>query len=116
MSLGEDLTTATKRVSKDWKKAKQKADRDDRVSRAAIAKMRQSIASKESIKDVAFAVMEEAYLKASGNGKYYANARQIMYAARPAILAQADTAELDDKYFTQTLNIPTESGKVICRL
>jgi hypothetical protein len=55
-----------------------------------------------SIKEAAAQVMEEAYLKASGNGKLPANARQIMYAARPHI--QKETGrQLDDNYFTQTL-------------
>jgi hypothetical protein len=35
-----------------------------------------------SFKDAAAQIMEAAYLKASGNGQYPANARQIMYAAR----------------------------------
>jgi hypothetical protein len=56
-----------------------------------------------SIKDAAYRVMQQAYLKASGNGKYPANARQIMYAARPLILELTGRESLDDKYFTQTL-------------
>jgi len=47
--------------------------------------------------------MEDAYIKASSNGKYYANARQIMYAARPAILEITGERELKSAYFTQTL-------------
>jgi hypothetical protein len=39
-----------------------------------------------SIKDAAYAVMKEAYLKASDNGQLPAKARQIMYAARGDIL------------------------------
>jgi hypothetical protein len=56
-----------------------------------------------SIKEAASAVMAEAYQVASGNGRYPANARQIMYAARPKILALTHTTKLDDRYFTQTL-------------
>jgi hypothetical protein len=56
-----------------------------------------------SIKDAAWSVMAEAYQVASGNGRYPANARQIMYAARPKILALTDNNKLDDRYFTQTL-------------
>lgn len=58
---------------------------------------------KTSIRDAAFQVMEEAYNKVSSNGKYYANARQIMYAARPRILEITGKNELNDIYFTQTL-------------
>lgn len=56
-----------------------------------------------SIKDAAYEIMEEAYLKASAGGTLPANARQIMYAARPFILAQTGEAKLGDAYFTQTL-------------
>jgi hypothetical protein len=47
--------------------------------------------------------MEDAYNHASSNGRYYANARQIMYAARPAILSRCAVTELKDVYFTQNL-------------
>ena len=56
-----------------------------------------------SVKDAAWAVMAEAYQHASGDGRYPANARQIMYAARPEILRLTGKAKLDDAYFTQTL-------------
>ncbi|UCD51436.1 MAG: hypothetical protein JSW27_02155 [Phycisphaerales bacterium] len=56
-----------------------------------------------TIKEVAEKVMEEAYLKASSDGQYPAHARQIMYAARPQILARADVETLNDAYFTQQL-------------
>jgi hypothetical protein len=53
-------------------------------------------------KEAAYEVMEQAYLMASGDGQYPANARQIMYAARPHI--QKETGkDLGDSYFTQTL-------------
>lgn len=56
-----------------------------------------------TIKDVAWSVMEEAYLAASDGGKLPATARQIMYAARPTILELTGRDKLDDAYFTQTL-------------
>jgi hypothetical protein len=55
-----------------------------------------------SLKAAAWQVMEAAYLKASAGGTLPANARQIMYAACPAIQGLADRP-LDDQYFTQTL-------------
>jgi hypothetical protein len=55
------------------------------------------------IKEAAYAVMEEAYLKASGGGKLHATARQIMYAARGPILTLTGKQELNDHYFTQKL-------------
>lgn len=56
-----------------------------------------------SIKDAAFEAMEDAYLRASADGTLPANARQIMYAARPYILERTGNAKLADAYFTQTL-------------
>jgi hypothetical protein len=56
-----------------------------------------------SIKDAAAAVMETAYLKASDGGKLPANARQVMYAARPDILAATGADKLGDAYFTQAI-------------
>ena len=56
-----------------------------------------------SVKDAAWAVMEDAYRLASGGGRYPANARQIMCAARPDILRLTGKDRLDDHYFTQKL-------------
>jgi hypothetical protein len=47
--------------------------------------------------------MTEAYRIASGDGRYPANARQVMYAARPEILRLTGKDKLDDAYFTQNL-------------
>ena len=56
-----------------------------------------------SIKAAAYSVMEQAYLAASANGTLPANPRQIMYAARPDILAITGKDSLDSQYFCQTL-------------
>jgi hypothetical protein len=55
-----------------------------------------------SFKEAAAEIMEQAYLKVSGNGRYPANARQIMYAARPHVQTVTEQ-KLNDNYFTQTL-------------
>jgi DNA topoisomerase VI subunit A len=73
-----------------------------RACNAAYRLMDKSAASL-SIKEAAYLVMEEAYQKASGEGQYPANARQIMYAARPTILELTGREKLDDQYFTQKL-------------
>ena len=100
--MADALASLVRSVGKPWKAAKQRADREDRVSRRDLSYMRGGY-SRTTIRDVAFRVMEAAYLKASGGGCYPANARQIYYAARPAILAKADADSLDSQYFTQTL-------------
>ena len=56
--------------------------------------------------DAAWLEMESAYLAASDNEDHErlpANARQIMYAARPGILERTGAEKLNDSYFTQTL-------------
>lgn len=78
----------------------------DGITSAVGAALRRSHRPKSrglSIKDAAFEVMEQAYLKASANGTLPANARQIMYAARPYILERTGQIKLNDAYFTQTL-------------
>ena len=57
-----------------------------------------------SIKDAAWQVMDDCIRIASTDGTLPANARQVMYAARGAIL-QLDRQgrSLNDHYFTQTL-------------
>ena len=55
-----------------------------------------------SFKQAAAQILPEAYKKVSGNGRYPANARQLMYAARPHI-QEVTGQELKSNYFTQTL-------------
>jgi hypothetical protein len=87
-------------VTKKWEKQKKAEERH----RSAVANRLYALTSRRgtTLKDAAWSVMEMAYLKASANGTLPAHARQIMYAARPAI-QQLTGRELDDKYFTKTL-------------
>jgi DNA topoisomerase VI subunit A len=100
--LKDELSSALRSVAKEWKNAKRQADRRDRVSPWQLKRMQQR-STRETIRDAAFEVMEEAYQKASGGERYPANARQIYYAARPKILNATDADQLDSQYFTQTL-------------
>ena len=75
-SLSDAILSAGKSITGDWKKAKK---RQDRVSQSSLTKLRQWRLRPTSFKDAAFTVMEDAYRKASSNGRYYANARQLMY-------------------------------------
>lgn len=100
--LKRDLNSALGCIAKHWKKAKRQADRKDRLSSRALSRMRHR-PQRLTIRDAAFSVMEDAYMKASGDGRYPANARQIYYAARPAILRETGEYQLNSQYFTQTL-------------
>jgi len=53
--------------------------------------------------DAADMCMEDAYNKVSNNGQYWANARQLMYAARPKMLEITGQSSFTDSYFSQTL-------------
>lgn len=101
MNAAATILSLVQSVTKSWAKQRKAEERHD------IARMRRYEAMtrsyKESTKDVAWDVMEAAYLKASSNGELPAHARQIMYAARGEILKRTGRQKLDDQYFTQTL-------------
>jgi len=103
-SMADALASAVRSVAGEWKRAKRQ---EDRVSSRSLDRIRYET-KHETIRRLAFEVMEAAYEKASGGGRYPANARQIYYAARPSILAGMrgtvyERAGVDDQYFTQTL-------------
>ena len=58
-----------------------------------------------TVRDAAFEVMEKAYMNASADGTLPANARQVMYAARPGVIELAGKCwkAKNTSYFTQTL-------------
>jgi hypothetical protein len=99
------LKDAVTGVTKPWKAFKRQADRDDRVhQRDQEHWLKAQQAKKLSVKEAVYQVMERAYLKASANGTLPANARQIMYAARPLVLAlTGGQCWKQSSYFTQKL-------------
>lgn len=74
-------------VTKRW--TRDKRDRT-RASTAMLARFSAPREKLLSIKDACFQVMEAAYLKASANGTLPAKGRQIMYAARPLVMARTE--------------------------
>ena len=103
--MKEELAGALRGATKEWSKAKRQADKDNRVrqrDRERLQRGRQR--ARLSLKDAAYMVMEEAYLRASANNTLPANARQIMYAARPKVL-ELTGGEIwkNSSYFTQVL-------------
>jgi hypothetical protein len=109
-NMAADIIDAVREGTKKWTKTV-KAEERSPASRS----FRYSRMTRErgiSIKEAAAQVMEEAYLKVSGNDTLPANARQIMYAARPHILKVTGLDELNDDYFTQTVlpDYLTETG------
>ena len=103
------IIEAVQDVTKAWRKQRLAEIKDHNAAlrrRDAMTRTR-----RVTQKDAAYQVMEEAYLKASAGGTLPAKARQIMYAARPHILAATGIEKLDSAYFTQTLlpNFMTEN-------
>jgi hypothetical protein len=101
-STADQIVEVVKRVTKDW--CQQRKAEEGNGARTWVRWDRLVPTPREtSIKEAAWAAMERAYAAASGNGRFPANARQIMYAARPEILKMTGKHRLDDAYFTQTL-------------
>lgn len=98
--IGNAIINAVIKATSGWAKARKTEERDHRTMQRRRERLIKS--TRMTTKDAAYEVMEEAYLAASADGRLPANARQIMYAARPAV--QDATGELlNDGYFTQTL-------------
>jgi hypothetical protein len=100
-SPADAIKFAVTGVTKDWVKQRKAEERSSRPPSSRSYYLARS--SRVTIKEAAERVMEEAYLKASGNGQHPVKPRQIMYAARPKILALTGNDQLDDVYFTQTI-------------
>jgi hypothetical protein len=98
--LANDIIGLVREGTKKWTRTK-KAEERSPASRSYRAQ-RMTQERGVSFKDAAAEIMRTAFLKASGNGQYPANARQIMYAVRPHIQKRTGK-QLEPNYFTQTL-------------
>ena len=88
------------KVTKDWTRQRKQEFKNQQAVLRRREKL--TVVCRLSQKEVAYAYMPTAYLKASAQGTLPAHARQIMYAARGYI--QSKTGEtLSDEYFTQNL-------------
>jgi hypothetical protein len=94
------IIAAIQGVTAKWAKQRKREEREQ--SAIMYRRDRMVRTRRMTLKDAAYDCMEKAYLAASANGTLPANARQVMYQARPIIQA-ATGRKLDDQYFTQTL-------------
>ena len=99
------LDQAIKYVTKQWTTLKRKEIRHNRkLHREREAQQKAKKREKLSIKAAAYQVMEQAYMKASANNTLPANARQVMYAARPSVMElTGGKCWSKSSYFTQTI-------------
>src|SRR5216684_858285 len=102
MRISNHIIDLTEAVTRQW--ARQRKAEERRASSAARRRAAMIRSRRISVKEAAWEIMSEAYMKASENGPYarVAHARQVMYAARDHIQRRAERM-LDDQYFTQTL-------------
>jgi hypothetical protein len=94
------IINAVQAVTKKWAKQRKAEER------AASAQDRRRSAmvgsDRESLKDIVFRHIEDAYHAVSDQGKLPAHARQLMYDVRRRIQEQTEE-QLNDSYFTQNL-------------
>ena len=92
---------AVRSVTGAWARQRKAEEREAaRVTRRREALVRPD--RRTTIREAAWRVLPQAYLKASSNGTLPAHARQVMYAARGEIQLLTGR-QLDDQYFTQQL-------------
>lgn len=99
-SIADDIIVGLRAVTKNWTKQRKQEERQSSARAYRTERLLRSY--RETIKNVAWEVMEKAYLTASSNDTLPATARQVMYAGRPKIQNRTGR-QLDDQYFTQTL-------------
>ena len=99
-SVASDVIAAVKHVTKRWLKQRKAEERHLQARANRDAAMAREGREKQTA--IAREVIERGYQHVSGNGRLYANARQIMYACRDEI-QQRSGKQLNDTYFTQQL-------------
>jgi hypothetical protein len=101
LEINEAIRKCITEVTKHWKAAKRKRDKVDRDERKRLAREEKS--GKLKVKEAAYRVMEESYNEVSEDGgrRWPANARQIMYVARPKIIELAGKFYKNSGNFTQ---------------
>lgn len=91
------------KVTKNYVREKKKTRRGRSLSTAAIKRLSRRRYREITLREATFKIMREAYLAASAGGTLPANARQIMYRARPLVLKLRDEVWKNSSTFTQSL-------------
>ncbi len=98
--MANDIIGLIREGTKKWTKTRKAEERSPASRSYRYSRMTQERGVQ--FKEAAAEIMETAYLKVSGPDNLPANARQIMYAARPHI-QKVTGKQLESNYFTQTL-------------
>src|SRR5262245_52464387 len=100
-NIANDILDAVETATSKWTRQRKSEERHPGMVRYRVSRMTKE--ARTSQKEAAWAIMEEAYMKASANNTLPALARQIFYQARPKIMAMTDDKELGYGYFSQVL-------------
>jgi hypothetical protein len=99
--IANDILDCIETATAKWTRQKKSEERHPGNVRYRASRMTRE--PRTTQKEAAWAVMEVAYMAASGDGRLPASARQIYYQSRPKVMAMTDSKELAYGYFSQTL-------------
>ncbi len=98
--IGTDIKVAVQTVSKEWTKIKRQEIRHRDAAERTQERMLRVQNRNSQIDEIVWEALPAAYAKVSGNGKYPAYQRQLMYDVRPAVLAELPE-KADDPRFSK---------------
>jgi Topoisomerase 6 subunit A/Spo11, Toprim domain len=100
-NIANDILDAVQTATSPWTRQRKAEERHPGLIRYRASRMTK--VPRTTQKKAAEQVMEEAYMRASANGRLPAMVRQIFYQARPKIMELTEDKNLDYGYFSQTL-------------
>jgi hypothetical protein len=100
-NIANDLIDVVETATSKWTRQKKSEERHPGMVRYRSSRMTRE--PRTTQKEAAWQVLQEAYMRASANGRLSASARQIFYQARPKIMQLTEDRELAYGYFSQTL-------------
>jgi Topoisomerase 6 subunit A/Spo11, Toprim domain len=100
-NIANDILDAVETATSKWTRQKKAEERHPGLIRYRASRMTRE--PRTTQKEAAWQMMEDAYMRASSNGRLPAMVRQIFYQARPKIMELTDDKHLDYNYFSQTL-------------
>ena len=97
------LHAAVEQATKAWTKAKEHADKQGRLRKRELERLRKTIDKKPDMKASCWRHMAEAYAHVSDGGRLPVNARQLMYAIRPHVMRECQQFYSHSATFTQKI-------------
>jgi Topoisomerase 6 subunit A/Spo11, Toprim domain len=109
-NISNDILDVVETATRPWTRQRKAEERHPGLVRYRASRMTRE--PRTTQKGATWQVLEEAYNRASSNGRLPAKVRQIFYQARPKIMELTEDKHLDYGYFSQTLvpNYIEENG------